>query len=118
MNETTKLDTPSGVGLMQLLDVLLLNARLIPDQAMNGTTDVYAVPIDDIDALRWFAEHGPLNNAMFRHWISEQKNLYKNWCKLGPACKGWQNQMDKHVLYHSILEGLMALDDWLQYQDI
>ena len=32
--------------------MLLANAILIPDPRMKGTTDVYAVPIDDIEELK------------------------------------------------------------------
>jgi hypothetical protein len=32
-----------------MLDIIVTNARMIPDPAMQGATDIYAVPLDDID---------------------------------------------------------------------
>ena len=34
------------------LAIIIGNARLVPDPAMDGATDCYAVPLDDIDAAR------------------------------------------------------------------
>lgn len=28
-----------------------LNAKIVPDQTMGGLTDIYAVPLDDIESL-------------------------------------------------------------------
>ena len=36
--------------LRDLVDTIILNARLIPDPAMGGAADIYAVPVDDIEA--------------------------------------------------------------------
>ena len=37
---------------LDILGCIVLNARLQPDAAMGGTTDCYAVPLDDVDAAR------------------------------------------------------------------
>ena len=34
----------------ELLEIIVANARLVPDPSMEGTTDCYHVPVDDIDA--------------------------------------------------------------------
>lgn len=34
-----------------LLDIIRCNASVIPDPEMNGLTDCYRVPLDDIDAI-------------------------------------------------------------------
>lgn len=39
-------------NLGDILRNILANARVQPDAAMNGTTDVYAVPLEDIEAAR------------------------------------------------------------------
>lgn len=40
------------VELHQALSNIVLNARMIPDPSMQGATDIYTVPMDDIDAAR------------------------------------------------------------------
>lgn len=35
-----------------LLAVIIANAKMIPDPAMAGQTDIYAVPLDDIEDAR------------------------------------------------------------------
>lgn len=40
----------SAPELLEALSNILANARLIPDPSMQGATDVYAVPLDDIEA--------------------------------------------------------------------
>lgn len=42
----------SHADLLAALDILIANARLIPDPGMAGATDCYAVPMDDIEAAR------------------------------------------------------------------
>lgn len=37
---------------MQNCGTVVLNAKLIKDPAMNNTTNIYSVPVDDIVALR------------------------------------------------------------------
>ena len=39
-------------GLLDILRIIIANARLIHDPVMAGTTDIYAVPVDDIEATR------------------------------------------------------------------
>ena len=39
-------------ALLEALSVIVLNAVIGPDAKMNGTTDCYHVPIDDIDNAR------------------------------------------------------------------
>jgi len=38
--------------LLELLSIITLNAVIHPDARMNGSTDCYAVPLDDIEAAR------------------------------------------------------------------
>jgi NAD/NADP transhydrogenase beta subunit len=38
--------------LLEALMVIVANAVIQPDAKMNGSTDIYAVPIEDIDAAR------------------------------------------------------------------
>lgn len=38
--------------LVDALDIITLNAIATPDPCMGGATDIYAVPIDDIDTAR------------------------------------------------------------------
>ena len=38
--------------LLKLLSTIVLNAKLQPDAGMNGSTDCYAVPLEDIEAAR------------------------------------------------------------------
>jgi hypothetical protein len=40
------------VELENILSIISLNATIIPDPAMKETTDIYSVPIDDIEAAR------------------------------------------------------------------
>lgn len=39
-------------GWREFLSTIVMNAELIPDPMINGTTDCYAVPLSDIDAAR------------------------------------------------------------------
>jgi hypothetical protein len=39
-------------SLHSILSCIVLNAEIQPDQSMNGSTDVYAVPLDDIDLAK------------------------------------------------------------------
>jgi hypothetical protein len=43
-----------------MADIVVFNAVIGPDSTMNGTTDCYHVPIDDIDklSLLWGARGG------------------------------------------------------------
>lgn len=36
----------------RVLEIIIANACLIPDPTMNGVTDTYSVPLDDIEAAR------------------------------------------------------------------
>ena len=36
----------------RLCAILVANAELIEDPATEGATDIYAVPVDDVDAIR------------------------------------------------------------------
>ncbi len=38
--------------LIEILECIVLNAVCIPDPRMDGTTDTYSVPMDDIDTAR------------------------------------------------------------------
>lgn len=38
--------------LLMILQVIVSNARLSPDPNMNGTTDCYCIPLDDIETAR------------------------------------------------------------------
>lgn len=38
--------------LLTALDNIAANAKIIPDPAMEGTTDTYSVPLDDIETAR------------------------------------------------------------------
>jgi hypothetical protein len=38
--------------LRRLLENIVINAEVQPDVRMNGATDVYAVPLDDIEQAR------------------------------------------------------------------
>jgi hypothetical protein len=42
---------PTYTELSQKLTNIMLNAVLIPDPRMNGMTDCYAVPLDDVEAI-------------------------------------------------------------------
>jgi len=39
-------------ALLEILQIIIANARMQPDASMNGATDIYAVPLDDIEAAR------------------------------------------------------------------
>ena len=48
-------ETASRLETMEeLLTNIVMNARLQPDASMGGTTDTYAVPLDDITAAAAF----------------------------------------------------------------
>ena len=40
--------------MLELLQNVALNTKLIPDPDMEGATDCYKVPCDDVDAIRDF----------------------------------------------------------------
>lgn len=42
--------------LLAMLEIMVANAELIPDPRMNGSTDVYAVPLDDVEEARRLLE--------------------------------------------------------------
>lgn len=42
---------PTYSELHQQLTCIRLNAKLVPDPAMQGATDCYTVPLDDIEAI-------------------------------------------------------------------
>lgn len=37
---------------LEMLRIIVANAQIIPDPQMNGATDTYSVPLDDIEAAR------------------------------------------------------------------
>jgi hypothetical protein len=43
---------PVKLDALDLLSIIVTNAVLVPDPQMRGTTDTYAVPLDDIEAAR------------------------------------------------------------------
>ena len=43
---------PSIDSPIDVLEVIVANARTIPDPSTNGATDIAAVPLDDIEAAR------------------------------------------------------------------
>jgi hypothetical protein len=51
---TTFAVEPSNLSgtLRAALEVIVANAEIIPDPHMSGATDIYAVPLDDIDTAR------------------------------------------------------------------
>lgn len=40
-------------AMIELLTIIVANAKMIPDPSMQGATDIYAVPLGDIEAAKF-----------------------------------------------------------------
>jgi len=47
------------VKLYEVLSIIVTNAQMIPDPRMEGATDTYAVPLDDILAAQKLLDASP-----------------------------------------------------------
>lgn len=54
--------------LVDILGVIVANAKMVPDMTMNGTTDTYVVPIDDIEKAQDVLGTAMGRTFSVRHW--------------------------------------------------